>query len=214
MAEYKGKKVTLNKPFRTPGEKKKFAVYVKDGDKVKIVRFGDPNMEIKRDDPEARASFRARHKCDTATDKTSARYWSCRMWEDKPVSDVVKLNAEINKADDDKRLVYAWASVVTKNGEPVTDHQDDVISVEDLEEAAHGFMMNSRESGEMHIKTTGIGKVVESMVFTKQMQDALGIDLGQEGWFVVMKIDDDEAWAKVKDGTYKMLSIGGKATRV
>jgi hypothetical protein len=73
--------VTLNKPFRTPGERKKFAVYVKNSaGKVVIVRFGDPNMEIKRDDPERRKSFRARHSCDTATDKTTPRYWSCHQW--------------------------------------------------------------------------------------------------------------------------------------
>jgi len=59
---------------------KKFKVYVKDGDKVKKVMFGDPNMEIRKDNPEARKSFRARHKCDTAKDKTTPRYWSCRMW--------------------------------------------------------------------------------------------------------------------------------------
>ena len=67
-----------NKPKRTPGANKKFAVLAKKGDQVKIVRFGDPNMEIKKDNPERRKSFRARHKCDTATDKFSARYWSCK----------------------------------------------------------------------------------------------------------------------------------------
>ena len=81
-AEYQGRKVTLNKPFRTPDGPKKFAVYTKNGSgKVVIVRFGDPNMEIKRDNPERRKSFRARHKCDTAPGpKWKARYWSCRMW--------------------------------------------------------------------------------------------------------------------------------------
>jgi cation transport regulator ChaB len=80
-AEYRGRTVALDKPFRLPkGSSKKFGVYVKAGDRVKRVTFGDPNMEIRRDDPEARANFRARHSCDTATDKTSARYWSCRMW--------------------------------------------------------------------------------------------------------------------------------------
>ena len=81
-AEYQGRKVTLNKPFRTPDGPKKFAVYTKNGSgKVVIVRFGDPNMEIKRDDPARRKSFRARHKCDTAPGpKWKARYWSCRMW--------------------------------------------------------------------------------------------------------------------------------------
>ncbi len=78
---YQGKKVTLNKPFYTPGERKKSAVYVKNpAGKVIIVRFGDPNMEIKRDNPERRKNFRARHNCDTATDKTTARYWSCLAW--------------------------------------------------------------------------------------------------------------------------------------
>jgi len=88
-AEKTGKKVTLNKPFRTPKGPKKFSVYVKN-DKGNIVKvnFGDPNMDIKRDDPERRKSFRARHQCDTNPGpKWKARYWSCRFWEaGKPVN--------------------------------------------------------------------------------------------------------------------------------
>lgn len=80
-SEYQGRKVTLNKPFRTPSGPKKFAVYVKnDSGNVIIVRFGDPNMKIKKNIPERRKSFRARHNCDTAKDKTTPRYWSCKMW--------------------------------------------------------------------------------------------------------------------------------------
>jgi hypothetical protein len=81
--EYQGKKVTLNKPFRTPKGPKKFSVYVKnDKGNVVKVNFGDPNMDIKRDDPERRKSFRARHQCDTNPGpKWKARYWSCRFWE-------------------------------------------------------------------------------------------------------------------------------------
>ena len=52
----------FNKPKRTPGANKKFAVLAKKGDQIKIIRFGDPNMEIKKDNPERRKSFRARHK--------------------------------------------------------------------------------------------------------------------------------------------------------
>ena len=83
FAEGAEKKVKLNSPFRTPGESKKYAVYVKNskGNTI-LVRFGDPKMEIKRDDPERRKSFRARHNCSTAKDKTSPRYWSCRSWSD------------------------------------------------------------------------------------------------------------------------------------
>jgi hypothetical protein len=85
-------KKTLNKPFRTPNGPKKFSVYVKN-DKGNIVKvnFGDPNMEIKRDDPERRKSFRARHQCDTNPGpKWKARYWSCRNWRpDKALGNVV-----------------------------------------------------------------------------------------------------------------------------
>jgi hypothetical protein len=79
--EYQGKKVKLNDPFRTPQGPKKFSVYVKNekGNVVKV-NFGDPNMEIKRDDPDRRASFRARHGCDNPGPKWKARYWSCYQW--------------------------------------------------------------------------------------------------------------------------------------
>ena len=82
-AEYQGRKVTLNKPFYTPDGPKKSSVYVKnDKGNVIKVNFGDPNMEIKRDDPERKKSFRARHQCDTNPGpKTKARYWSCKAWE-------------------------------------------------------------------------------------------------------------------------------------
>ena len=81
-SEYEGRKVKLNDPFRTPKGPKKFSVYVRNekGNVVKV-NFGDPNMEIKRDDPNRRKSFRSRHNCDNPGPKTKARYWSCRMWE-------------------------------------------------------------------------------------------------------------------------------------
>lgn len=80
-AEEKNKGKTLNKPFRTPKGPKKFSVYVKNekGNIVKV-NFGDPNMEIKRDDPNRRKSFRARHNCESPGPKTKARYWSCKQW--------------------------------------------------------------------------------------------------------------------------------------
>lgn len=80
-SEYQGRKVTLNKPFRTPKGPKKFSVYVKNekGNVVKV-NFGDPNMKIKKNIPERRKSFRARHNCDNPGPKWKARYWSCRAW--------------------------------------------------------------------------------------------------------------------------------------
>jgi hypothetical protein len=52
------------------------------------VRFGDPEMEIRRDDPERRRNFRARHGCDDPGPPNKARYWSCRLWSSKPVSEI------------------------------------------------------------------------------------------------------------------------------
>jgi hypothetical protein len=80
-SEYQGRKVTLNKPFRTPSGPKKFAVYVKnEGGNVVIVRFGDPNMTIKKNIPARRKSFRARMRCDNPGPKYKARYWACKSW--------------------------------------------------------------------------------------------------------------------------------------
>lgn len=80
-AEYKGRKVQLGKPFLTPGGPKKRSVYVKNakGNVVKV-NFGDPNLKIKKNIPARRKAFRARHKCATAKDRTSPRYWSCKHW--------------------------------------------------------------------------------------------------------------------------------------
>ena len=79
-AEYRGRKVTLNKPMA--GDVKKSKVYVKDPKtgNVKKVNFGDPNMRIKKSNPARRKSFRARHHCENPGPKTKARYWSCRAW--------------------------------------------------------------------------------------------------------------------------------------
>jgi hypothetical protein len=80
-AEYKGRKVKLGKPFLTPGGPKKRSVYVKNkkGNVIKV-NFGDPDRKIKKSIPARRKSFRARHKCHTAKDRTTARYWSCKFW--------------------------------------------------------------------------------------------------------------------------------------
>lgn len=82
---------TLNKPYRLPtGSKKKFGVKVKsDSGNTIEVKFGDPNLSIKRDDPERRKSFRARHDCENKKDKTTPGYWSCKFWSKKNVSDMV-----------------------------------------------------------------------------------------------------------------------------
>jgi hypothetical protein len=107
-------KKVLNKPFRTPKGPKKFSVYVKN-DKVNVVKvnFGDPNMEIKRDDPARRKSFRARHQCDTNPGpRWKAKYWSCKFWQSKKsVSDYLS-NGCIND------IIHQW------DGETLWDQED------------------------------------------------------------------------------------------
>ena len=107
-AEYQGKKVELNNPFRTPDGPKKFSVYVKN-DKGNIVKvnFGDPDMEIKRDDPKRRKSFRARHNCDDPGPKWKARYWSCYQWRaGAKVDEGVKQDPEIKDKEGTQPAKY------------------------------------------------------------------------------------------------------------
>lgn len=106
----KEKKV-LNKPFRTPKGPKKFSVYVKnDKGNVVKVNFGDPNMEIKRDDPARRKSFRARHKCDTNPGpRWKAKYWSCKMWQSK------KSVTDMTSKGSVEEVVHQWDGITFWN---------------------------------------------------------------------------------------------------
>ena len=439
-ALYQGREVEVDKPFRLPqGSSKKFGVYVTDGDKIKKVTFGDPNMEIRRDDPAARANFRARHSCDTATDKTSARYWSCRMWEsgtsvsemtkmneiqktgvppldeatnteilnrmvefwnlgpqvassdptanpeywanmaaiwavdvpearrhlcanceyfddtpqamqqmdavpfgpldadgggrgychkfdfichnlrtcqaweerefwsdeikpmetavigkrqisedvfttaieavqraqqlglgmsvhitqapdgqafympgvthdaylelvqrngmiasdgaavDNPTADLIesvvgtaieaimsatmeKRTAKIIKLDQEARIVWGWASVVSVDGKPMVDRQGDIISADVMTKAADRFMLDVRVAKAMH-EGAQIGEVIHSFPLTKALGEALGVHSALEGWIVAMKVHDDSVWNRVKSGELAAFSIGGIGKR-
>ncbi len=142
--------------------------------------------------------------------------------------DIIKLNDPINqdtqesfsvyKTDDDKRLVFGWASIsISVDGEQLEDRQNDIIDPEDLEEAVYEYVLKFRDTGEEHIKSMRKkGKLVESCVFTAEKQKALGIPEGilPIGWWIGFKIEDDDAWERVKNGTYKMFSIEGKANRI
>jgi len=117
LAEKKKGKAPLNKPFRLPaGSKKKFGVYVKN-DKGNIVKvtFGDPNMSIKRDNPERRKSYRARHGCDNPGPKYKANYWSCKMWSAKPVSKITGSEEEVTlEADIQAKNKGLWYNIQQK----------------------------------------------------------------------------------------------------
>ena len=87
MAKYRGREVKLNKPFRTPNKSKKFGVYVKDKStgNVKVVRFGDPNLSIKKNIPARQRSFMARFRPILAKVKgqknLSPAYWAVQSWK-------------------------------------------------------------------------------------------------------------------------------------
>jgi hypothetical protein len=138
--------------------------------------------------------------------------------EEEMAGDIVRaskwmLPLDIKKADPDQHLIFGWASVVEKNGKAIIDKQGDVIPVSELENAAYEFTLNSRTHGDMH-RTHGGAKLVESMVFSKDKQKALGIDLGQVGWWVGFKVHDEELWAAHKRGDRPEFSIGGAAVPV
>lgn len=123
---------------------------------------------------------------------------------------------EVRKGADgaDRNLVFGWASIVEKGGQVVIDVQDDMISEADLEEAFYGFVKNARNAGEMHEESgSHIGTCVECMVFTKEKQKLMKIDLGFVGAWVGFEVAPD-VFAKVKDGTYPEFSIGGEGVRV
>ena len=122
--------------------------------------------------------------------------------------DRILLKGRIEKVDLNKKVAYGWAYVSKANGEQVVDWSSQVWDIEEVRKTAHLFLTDCRTGGEMHISKGG-ATLVESIVFTKDIQDALGIDLNKEGWFVGFRVEDDELLKKVENGDYPMFSIGG-----
>jgi hypothetical protein len=108
------KKVKLNKIMR--GDVKKYKVYVKnDKGNVVKVNFGDPNMEIKRDDPARRRNFRARHNCDSPGPRWKARYWACKTWSRQSVSSMLKEDTELTEERKNKpKNSKKWSSCIAQ----------------------------------------------------------------------------------------------------
>lgn len=140
----------------------------------------------------------------------SVEFYYGTPW-DQP-GDKVYGNFTVYKSDDEQKMVYGYASVIEIDGKTLIDKHGDTISEEALVKAAHIFMSRYREGKEMH-KGDQVGEVVESIVFTHDLQKALDIDLGCVGWFVGYKVHKEEVWEKVKKGELSMFSIGGRATR-
>ncbi len=120
---------------------------------------------------------------------------------------------EILKVDHEERIVFGWASVISEKGKTVVDSQGDMIREDVLAKAARQFVLDERAGKVMHMGKR-VADVVESIVFTEELQKILGIDLGKVGWFVAFKIRDEKVWKKVKSGELSMFSIGGTGVRV
>ena len=118
---------------------------------------------------------------------------------------------KILKVDDEQRIVYGWASVVTEDGEPVVDSQGDVIEPEEMVKMANDFMLAVRTAKAMH-KGDKIGEVIHSMPLTAELAKALGLHTDMEGWIVGVKVYSDDVWASVKSGEFAGFSIGGRAS--
>jgi hypothetical protein len=116
---------------------------------------------------------------------------------------------------EDQRLVFGWANVaVSIDGQPIIDAHQDTIDPDTLEKAAYDYVLRFRDAGQMH-SGGSVGRLVESFMVTPEKLVAMGLaaDALPVGMWVGFKIDDADVWAKVKDGTYPMFSIQGKAVR-
>lgn len=122
----------------------------------------------------------------------------------------------ITKIDEDKRLVFGWASIIKDTeGKILLDRQNDYIDSEDeLEKSAYSYVLNSRDGGEMHIRK-GVSTMVESVVFTKEKQESLGIAPGTMpiGWWIGFRVNDERVWEEVKKGLYSGFSVHGTGQR-
>jgi len=185
LAEKKKNKAPLNKPFRLPkGSKKKFGVYVKnDKGNIVMVKFGDPNMSIKRDDPARRKAFRSRHSCDdNRGPKWKARYWSCKMWEaKKSVTDYTKgsekeitLEAEIQaKGKGPWYNIQQKKKRMGKNYRPAPEGSKDRPSQEAFKKAQGADYENEgyEWDGETEFDQTELLKIDQNLAQVEEVED-------------------------------------------
>jgi hypothetical protein len=124
----------------------------------------------------------------------------------------MQIEGKILKTDDEQRIVYGWASVISEGGVPTVDTQGDVIEGNTLHKAANEFMEAVRVGKVMHLGDKK-AEIIHSLVLTTELAKALGVESDKEGWIIGMKVHDDSAWSLVKSGVLKAFSIGGRAKR-
>lgn len=125
---------------------------------------------------------------------------------------------EISKMDTDKRQVFGWASIVEKDGKPVVDLQEDMMTLEEIEKAAYDYVVTSRKGGHQHQRNGNdpkhVSDMIESFLVTPEKKEQMGLpETMPNGWWVGFKVNDDETWQAVKDGKLKEFSIHGSGVR-
>lgn len=138
-------------------------------------------------------------------------------------ADTYTWEGTISKVDSDKQLVFGWCSLSKINGEPVVDLQGDYIPIEETEAAAYRYVIESRKGGDMHKRVSKLDSdeplhtadLVESMVITGEKLEKMGLppDALPHGWWIGMKVNDNEQWQNVKNGKRLGFSVHGKGRR-
>lgn len=125
---------------------------------------------------------------------------------------VYSVRTGLLKIDEEQRIAWGWASVISENGEPVVDKQGDIISADVMTRAANAFMSDVRAGQVMH---EGVTKavVLHSLPLSKDLAEALELGTNREGWIIGMKVKDEDTWERVKSGELRAFSIGGEAMR-
>lgn len=181
-AQKEKKKAPLNKPFRLPkGNKKKFGVYVKnDKGNIVMVKFGDPNMSIKRDNPARRKAYRSRHGCDNPGPKYKANYWSCKMWSAKPVSKITGSEEEITlEAEIQAKGKGLWYNIqqkkkrMGKNYRPAPEGSKDRPSQEAIKKAQGSDYLNEEYEwdGETEFDRAELLKIDQTLAQVEEAED-------------------------------------------
>lgn len=118
----------------------------------------------------------------------------------------------VMKSVPSRRMIYGWASVVTKDGEVVKDRQADFMDMDNLREVVHDFM--SHRVGKTMHSGGNTGEIVDSFVIDAEVAAAFGVNFGCEGWMVGYKVQDDAVWKRVQSGELRAFSIGGEGDRI
>jgi hypothetical protein len=116
------------------------------------------------------------------------------------------------KAIESRRMIYGWGSVITKDGQPVTDRQQDVLKMDEFRDVVHDFMRNSQAGNVMHAGPD-VGEILDSFVMDTEVAAAFGFNPGCEGWMVGYKVNSDAVWKRVLSGELQAFSIEGEGIR-